>query len=90
MIRTFEFETLDDIKFVQVPLKRSSLDSEDVFLLDTFDIVYIWQGSQASVREKVVGGRVARKFDAERVGYQREIFVEEGDEPEEFAKLLED
>ena len=87
-ISSEEFETLDDIQFIQVPRKRSSLESEDVFLLDNYDIVYIWQGSNASVREKVVGGRVARKFDHERVGYQRELFVEEGDEPDEFTKLI--
>jgi gelsolin len=83
-----EFETLDDIKFVQVPLSKASLDSEDVFLIDTYDTVYIWQGKKSSVREKVVGGRIARKFDAERVGVQKEVFVEEGEEPDKLKKIL--
>jgi len=83
-----EFETLEDVQFIQVPLSKDSLDSEDVFLIDTYDTVYIWQGKNCSVREKVVGGRLARKFDAERVGVQKEVFVEEGDEPEELKRLL--
>lgn len=83
-----EFETLDDIKFVQVPLSKASLDSEDVFLIDTYDTVYIWQGKKSSIREKVVGGRIARKFDAERVGVQKEVFVEEGEEPDKLKKIL--
>jgi len=83
-----EFETLDDIQFVQVPLSKASLDSEDVFLIDTHDTVYIWQGKKSSVREKVVGGRIARKFDAERVGVQKEVFVEEGEEPDKLKKIL--
>ncbi|MGQ9721216.1 MAG: hypothetical protein ACUVXA_07845 [Candidatus Jordarchaeum sp.] len=83
-----EFKTLEDVQFIQVPLSKDSLDSEDVFLIDTYKKVYIWQGKNCSVREKVVGGRLARKFDAERVGVQEEIFVEEGDEPAELKKLL--
>ncbi|MEM3594661.1 MAG: hypothetical protein QXS27_08010, partial [Candidatus Jordarchaeaceae archaeon] len=83
-----EFETLDDIQFVQVPLSKASLDSEDVFLIDTYDTIYIWQGKKSSVREKVVGGRIARKFDAERVGVQKEVFVEEGEEPDKLKKIL--
>ncbi|MBS7250745.1 MAG: hypothetical protein KIH08_09200 [Candidatus Freyarchaeota archaeon] len=83
-----EFETLDDVQFVQVPLSKASLDSEDVFLIDTYDTIYIWQGKKSSVREKVVGGRIARKFDAERVGVQKEVFVEEGEEPDKLKKIL--
>lgn len=83
-----EFKTLDDIQFVQVPLSKASLDSEDVFLIDTYDTIYIWQGKKSSVREKVVGGRIARKFDAERVGVQKEVFVEEGQEPDKLKKIL--
>jgi len=40
------------------------------------------------VREKVVAGRIARKFDAERVGHQEEIFVEEGEEPQALKTIL--
>ncbi len=83
-----EYDTLEDIQFIQVPLSKKSLDSEDVFLIDTYDKVYIWQGKNCSVREKVVGGRLARKFDVERVGAQEEIFVEEGNEPDELKELL--
>ncbi len=83
-----EYDTLEDIQFIQVPLSKKSLDSEDVFLIDTHDKVYIWQGKNCSVREKVVGGRLARKFDVERVGAQEEIFVEEGNEPDELKELL--
>ena len=83
-----EYDTLEDVQFIQVPLSKKSLDSEDVFLIDTYDKVYIWQGKNCSVREKVVGGRLARKFDVERVGVQEEVFVEEGDEPDELKEIL--
>ncbi|NVM05119.1 MAG: hypothetical protein HWN67_22550, partial [Candidatus Helarchaeota archaeon] len=85
-----EYETINDIQYIQVPLSKDSLDSEDVFLLDdrTNDKCYVWVGKDATVREKVVAGRISRKFDVERVGVQYEIFVEEGDEPEDFKKIL--
>ncbi|MHA1300007.1 MAG: hypothetical protein ACTSO9_11355 [Candidatus Helarchaeota archaeon] len=85
-----EYETINDIQYIQVPLSKDSLDSEDVFLIDDRqnDKCYIWVGKNASVKEKVVAGRIARNFDAERVGAQYEIFVEEGDEPEELKKIL--
>ena len=85
-----EFETINDIVYKQVPCKKESLDSEDVFLLDdrTNDKTYIWIGKTANVKEKVVAGQIARKFEAERAGVQDEIYVDEGEEPEDFLKLL--
>ncbi|MEM3585812.1 MAG: hypothetical protein QXO71_00700 [Candidatus Jordarchaeaceae archaeon] len=83
-----KYEKLEDIQFVQVPLSKESLSSDDVFLIDMYDTVYIWQGKNCSIREKVAGGRLARQLDAERVGVQREIFVEEGEEPDNLKKIL--
>ena len=67
-----------------------SFNPEDVFILDDRqnDNTYIWVGKDASVKEKVVGGRFARAFDVERAGVQNEIFVYEGEETAEFKKLL--
>jgi hypothetical protein len=85
-----EYETINDIQYVQVPLSKDSLDSEDVFLIDdrNNDKCYIWIGKDASVKEKVVAGRISRMFDAERAGAQYEIFVEEGSEPAELKQIL--
>ncbi len=85
-----EYDSLEEIQYVQVPLSKDSLDGEDVFLLDDMqnDNTYIWVGKGANVKEKVVAGRIARAFDVERAGVQNEIFVYEGEEPEEFKKIL--
>ena len=89
-ISSEDFETINDIVYIQVPCTKDSLDSEDVFLLDdrTNDKTYIWIGSQANVKEKVVAGQIARKFEAERAGVQDEVFMDEGEEPVEFKKIL--
>ena len=76
----------DETFFAEVDLSRSSLKSDDVFLLDTFDDLWVWRGKNATAREKFDGTILARRYDAERVGVQEIEIVEEGQEPEEFFK----
>ncbi|MEM2142472.1 MAG: hypothetical protein QXQ81_04365, partial [Candidatus Thorarchaeota archaeon] len=59
-----------DSYYVEVPIKRSSLDSEDVFVLDTWDKIYVWRGKRSSARERFDATLIARSYDAERVGVQ--------------------
>ena len=89
-IKSEDFETINDIVYKQVPLTKDSLDPGDVFILDDrpHEKIYIWVGSGSNAKEKVVGGQIARKFDAERAGVQEEIFVDEGEEPPEFKEIL--
>jgi hypothetical protein len=74
--------------FTEVPLKRASLSTDDVFILDTWDDIYVWRGSKASAREKLDGTIIARGYDAERVGHQDIEIIDEGDEPASFKKAL--
>ncbi len=85
-----EYETVEDVEYVEVPLSKDSLDAEDVFILDdaSNDTCYVWIGSTANVKERVVARKIAMKFEDERAGAQKEVFIEQGDEPEEFKTLL--
>jgi hypothetical protein len=74
----------DETYFAEVPLKRESLKSDDVFVLDTWDDIFVWRGKKASAREKFDGTLIARRYDAERVGVQEIELIEEGSEPAEF------
>lgn len=74
--------------FVEVPLEKSSLKSDDVFILDTWDTIWVWRGERASAREKFDGNILARRYDAERVGVQDVEIIEEGAEPKEFHKAF--
>jgi hypothetical protein len=87
-----EFGSINEMIYVQVPLKWESLDSEDVFVLDdrTNDTTFIWIGNRSNVKERVVAGQIARKFEAERAGVQKEIYMDEGEEPEEFKRMFEE
>ncbi|MDF1539084.1 MAG: hypothetical protein P1Q69_09280 [Candidatus Thorarchaeota archaeon] len=79
----------DDTFFAEVPVEKSSLKSDDVFVLDTWEDIFVWRGTGASAREKFDGTMIARRYDAERVGVQEIELIEEGQEPEEFLKAFE-
>ena len=86
-----EYNSINEMIYIQVPCKAESLDTEDVFVLDdrNTDTTFIWIGLRANAKERVIGGQISRKFEKERAGVQKEIFIDEGEEPEEFSRLLE-
>ncbi|MHA1792289.1 MAG: hypothetical protein ACTSVI_06560 [Promethearchaeota archaeon] len=81
---------INAMEYIQVERKKENLDPDDVMLLfvPDEDKTYVWIGSGASVKEKVKGGQVARQFDKDMPGVQDEIFINEGEEPEEFWKYF--
>ena len=82
-----EFEDINAMKMIQVPFKKETLDSEDCFVADLGNKVYIWQGKTSSVKERVKAGQWARAIDADRAGLQQETIFEEGDDAEFMTAL---
>jgi len=82
-----EFENINTMKMIQVPFKKESLESEDCFIADLGNKVYIWQGKTCSVKERVKAGQWARAIDADRAGLQQETIFEEGDDAEFITAL---
>ncbi len=74
--------------YKEVPLKKESLQSDDVFVLDTWDEIFVWRGKKALARERFDATIIARSYDAERVGVQKITLVDEGDEPEMFKNIF--
>ena len=79
----------DDIVIEKVSLKRESFVSEDVFVLDAYDNLYVWVGASSQIGEKVAGNRVARKLDVDRDRTPMVYQIGEGYEPEGFWDLFE-
>jgi gelsolin len=79
----------DETFFAEVPVDRDYLSSDDVYVLDTWDDIYVWRGTAASAREKFDATILARRYDAERVGTQDIELIEQGFEPEDFWKFFE-
>jgi hypothetical protein len=77
-----------DSFYMEVPRKKESLDSEDVFILDVWNKVYVWRGKKASSRERFDATIIARSYDAERVGVQNIVVIDEEEETEEFRRAL--
>ncbi|MFX0059261.1 MAG: hypothetical protein ACFE85_09005 [Candidatus Hodarchaeota archaeon] len=82
-----EFEGINAMKMIQVPYSKDSLDTEDCFVADLGNKVYIWQGMECNVKEKVKAGQWARQIDADRSGLQNETIFEEGDDSEFLSAL---
>ena len=74
--------------FYEVPRERVSLTSDDVYILDTYNKIYVWRGKDSTAFERWEGAKIAERYDAERAGYQETILIEEGDEPKDFLKSL--
>ena len=75
-----------EVKLLDTPSK-SVLHSNDVYIVDGWEEIYVWQGKSANVAEKVTASRVARSISGRR-GRGRVVVVTEGDEPSEFFGLL--
>ncbi|MHA1111723.1 MAG: hypothetical protein ACTSRE_11520 [Promethearchaeota archaeon] len=81
-ISSEEFEGIDSMKFTQVEWHLESLDSEDSFVADLGDYIWIWQGAACNIKEKVKARSFATQFDADRAGVQQVKIFEEGDDAE--------
>lgn len=79
----------DDIEIKPVPLSRKSLKSDDVYVLDGGDDIYVWIGKNCQVGEKAAGNRLARKLDVERKRTPMVYAITEGEEPKGFYEMLE-
>jgi len=44
------------------PLKREHLIDSDSYLLELYDQIYVWQGKDASTKEKYAGMKIAKDF----------------------------
>ena len=82
-----EFEDINAMKMIQVPFSKNSLESEDCFVADLGNKVFIWQGKACTTKEKVKAGQWARSIDFDRAGLQQETIFEEGDDAEFFTAL---
>jgi hypothetical protein len=82
-----EYEDINAMKMIQVPFSKDSLESEDCFVADLGNKVYIWQGQACTTTEKVRAGQWARSIDADRAGLQQETIYEEGDDAEFLAAI---
>jgi len=77
------------VRVREVPMKASSLNGGDIFILDLGLKIYQWNGSKAGVTEKSKATILSRALDDERGGKPQVIVLQEGDRDKEFWSHLE-
>ena len=78
----------DDITIKEVPISKASLKSDDAFVIDGWDTLYVWVGKDAQVGEKMAADRLARKFDVDRKRMPIVYTIYEGSEPKGFYDFI--
>ena len=78
----------DDLVIESVPLVKEALKSDDVFVLDAYNDLYVWVGANSQVGEKAAGNRLVRKLDVDRARNPMVYTINEGYEPKGFFDLI--
>jgi len=68
-----------NVRVIEVPLSRDSLNSGDVFIFDAGLHLYQWNGGKAAGTEKVKAAQIVRAIDDERKGLATVHVIEESD-----------
>ncbi len=77
--RLFHVKGKHEVRSVQVPLKASSMNHGDVFILDAGRRILVWNGKKANKYEKLKGMELARKLRDERGAKAEVIQLPDGD-----------
>ncbi|KAL0479939.1 gelsolin [Acrasis kona] len=85
------FQEGKTLKVLQIPqLKTSSLNENDVFILETDQKIYVWRGKDSSPKEAFKAAEVAKKLRDERGAKPKVVNLENEKESEaDFWKALE-
>lgn len=74
-----------DMRAIQVSETADSLEDDDVYVLETAEIVYLWNGKESNDGEQ----EVAKSFVKLVVGDEKDVaVVQQGEEPQEFWDAL--
>ena len=77
------------IQTKEIPIKYKNLKSNDSFVIDAYDEIYVWIGKKSQVKEKYEAGKIARALDVERKRRPVVFTIEEEQEPKKFKELVE-
>ena len=87
-----ETRQFDETFTEEVPLDRSSLRSDDVFVLDANEVIYVWIGKDSEIEEKFSAQKFAQLIDSSRSYLPLSYSIYEGEDSgaeEKFFELLE-
>jgi gelsolin len=88
-VKLYHLKAEGGFRTTEVSLKKSSLKSDDAFVLDAGMKIYVWMGKGASTKEKFEAGRLGRQIDMSRRYTPDLDIIYEGEEPERFWSYFE-
>lgn len=86
--RLLHFKGKKNIRIIQVPLNRSSLNEGDVFLLDAGLKLWLWRGKNSGPFERLKGNEILDHLKTERDSKPAVKQLEQDDDDAEFWKML--
>ncbi|MFW9862983.1 MAG: hypothetical protein ACFFEX_03095 [Candidatus Thorarchaeota archaeon] len=84
------YEVMEDGTLNEVEISKADLDSQMVVCVvdDETKSIYLWKGTQAGIRRKFIGARVATNLRTEYGFHFKVRAVDEGEEPPTFFSAL--
>lgn len=68
----------NEIKIIEVPFLGTSLNQSDVFILDNYDIIYVWCPPRSNPMEKMIAEQFAKELNRmENAGRSQIVRIEE-------------
>jgi len=77
-----------EITVSELPVEHKHFQSDDAFVLDAYNILYVWIGKDSQVKEKYEAGRITRQLEVERERFPIIYVIEEENEPDGFRELI--
>jgi hypothetical protein len=75
-------------KLSKVQLKNSMLSTHSCLILETENVIYVWEGKDSTAKDKYMAGHQARGLNSKRKFMVPLKVVVEGEEPREFLSLF--
>ncbi|NPD88796.1 MAG: hypothetical protein HGN29_08720 [Asgard group archaeon] len=77
-----------EIITTEIPIDYRGFKSDDAFVLDAYNEIFVWIGKDSQVKEKYEAGRITRALETERKRIPLVYVIEQEEEPEGFRDLV--
>jgi hypothetical protein len=77
-----------EIITTEIPIDYRGFKSEDAFVLDAYNEIFVWIGKDSQVKEKYEAGRITRALEVERKRTPLIYVIEQEEEPEGFRDFV--
>jgi len=72
----------------EIPIDYRGFKSDDAFVLDAYNEIFVWLGKNSQVKEKYEAGRITRLLEVERKRTPLVYVIDQEDEPDGFRDFV--